>query len=230
MAEKERSIYVSKIDGVTAIVREQIQSGELGPGEQLRQRDLAAAMNVSITPVREALRRLESEGLVSYDPYRGATVVDVDFGPTEENFWIRAALESLAASLAAERITDDELNELDQIVEDMKGDVLAEPARYLELNRRLHFLIYDSARSPLLNVIIRRLWQSFGGGPVAIHDVDESVSQHRLIVAALRARSPEMAKEATRLHILSGYQRSGLDPSTDGAHDLTMDQDRGSTS
>jgi len=224
ISKREGLVALSKIDMVTATLREQISSGHFGPGEQLRQRDLAAAMNVSITPVREALRRLESEGVVSYDPHYGATVVEVDFGPTEENFRIRAALESLAASLAAERITDGELDELDQILGMMTGDVLTHPAELVKLNRRFHFLIFDAARSPLLNAMIRRLWQSFGGGPVAIRNVEESMSQHRLIVSALRARSPDMAQDATRLHILSGIQRYGLVPATgDGTPDFPPD-------
>jgi DNA-binding GntR family transcriptional regulator len=62
-----------------------------------------------VTPVREALRRLEAEGIVTYDPHIGASVVQVDFGPTEENFRIRAALESLAATMAASRMAPEDL-------------------------------------------------------------------------------------------------------------------------
>lgn len=207
--EGEHLVPLSKIDMVTAALREQISSGLLPPGTQLRQRDLAAALNVSITPVREALRRLESEGVISYDPHVGATVVDVDFGPTEENFLIRAALESLAASLAAKRIGEEKLDELDELIDRMSG-VLDEPSELVKLNRRFHFVIIEAAQSPLLTVMIRRLWQSFGGGPVAIYDVEESMAQHRLIVSALRARSPEMAEAVTRLHVLTGLRRSGL--------------------
>ena len=96
--------YVSKTDMVAALIREQIITGELAAGEQLRQRDLAQRFQVSQTPVREAMRRLESEGLVIGDTHRGFTVVEPDDGPIEENFQIRAALESLGASLAARKI------------------------------------------------------------------------------------------------------------------------------
>ncbi len=89
---------------VAALIREQIITGELAAGEQLRQRDLAQRFQVSQTPVREAMRRLESEGLVIGDTHRGFTVVEPDDGPVEENFQIRAALESLGASLAARKI------------------------------------------------------------------------------------------------------------------------------
>src|SRR5258708_31365748 len=96
--------YVSKTDMVAALIREQIITGELAAGEQLRQRDLAQRFQVSQTPVREALRRLESEGLVLGDTHRGFTVVEPEAGRIEENFQIRAALESLGASLAAPKI------------------------------------------------------------------------------------------------------------------------------
>ena len=93
--------YVSKTDLVAALIRELVITGELGPGEQLRQRDLALRFHVSQTPVREAMRRLESEGLLVCDTHRGFTVVTPGAGRVEENFQIRAALESLGASLAA---------------------------------------------------------------------------------------------------------------------------------
>src|SRR5215469_17336478 len=96
--------YVSKTDLVAALIRELIITGELAAGEPLRQRDLAQRFQVSQTPVREAMRRLESEGLVRGDTHRGFTVVEPDDGPVEENFQIRAALESLGASLAARKI------------------------------------------------------------------------------------------------------------------------------
>jgi DNA-binding GntR family transcriptional regulator len=72
--------YVSKTDMVTALIRELLMTGELGPGEQLRQRDLAQRFGVGQTPVREAMRRLESEGPLGCDTHRGFTVVVADLG------------------------------------------------------------------------------------------------------------------------------------------------------
>ena len=113
--------YVSKTDMVAALIREQIISGELAAGEQLRQRDLAQRFQVSQTPVREAMRRLESEGLVIGDTHRGFTVVEPDDGPLEENFQIRAALESLGASLAARKIDEAGLARLGELDEQMRA-------------------------------------------------------------------------------------------------------------
>src|SRR5580698_10098970 len=106
--------YVSKTDMVAALIRELIITGELAAGGQLRQRELAQRFGVSQTPVREAMRRLESEGLVVGDTHRGFTVVEPDDGPVEENFQIRAALESLGASLAARKIDEQGLATLQE--------------------------------------------------------------------------------------------------------------------
>src|SRR5258707_4878560 len=83
--------YVSKTDMVAALIREQIITGELAAGEQLRQRDLAQRFQVSQTPVREAMRRLESEGLGTGDTHRGFTVVEPDARPGQDDFQIRRA-------------------------------------------------------------------------------------------------------------------------------------------
>ena len=96
-------------------------TGELAAGEQLRQRDLAQRFQVSQTPVREAMRRLESEGLVIGDTHRGFTVVAPDDGPADENFQIRAALESLGASLAARKIDAAGLARLKELNDQMRA-------------------------------------------------------------------------------------------------------------
>ena len=135
--------YVSKTDMVAALIREQIITGELTAGEQLRQRDLAARFQVSQTPVREAMRRLESEGLVIGDTHRGFTVVEPDEGPVEENFQIRAALESLGASLAARKIDAAGITRLQELNDQMRALAEGDP-RYADLNREFHFTVYSS--------------------------------------------------------------------------------------
>src|SRR5262252_7332983 len=85
-----RGIYLSKSDFMAALLRELIISGDLKPGEQLRQRDLAERFGVSVTPVREALWWLESEGLVKYDPHKGWPVAQAEPGPKRKKYKIRA--------------------------------------------------------------------------------------------------------------------------------------------
>jgi DNA-binding GntR family transcriptional regulator len=198
--------YVSKTDMVAALIREQIITGELAAGEQLRQRDLAQRFQVSQTPVREAMRRLESEGLVIGDTHRGFTVVEPDDGPVEENFQIRAALESLGASLAARKIDAAGLARLEQLNDQMR--VMAEDdLRYAALNREFHFSVYEYARSPLLLSLMRLLWASLHGGPKVARTHAESARQHDVIVAALRAADPAAAAASTYQHIMGSPDR-----------------------
>ena len=193
--------YVSKTDMVAALIREQIITGELAAGEQLRQRDLAQRFQVSQTPVREAMRRLESEGLVIGDTHRGFTVVEPDDGPVEENFQIRAALESLGASLAARKIDAAGLAGLKKLNDQMRAMGEDDP-RYAGLNREFHFTVYEYARSPLLLSLMRLLWASLHGGPKVARTHAESARQHDEILAALRAGDPAAAAAGTYQHIM----------------------------
>jgi DNA-binding GntR family transcriptional regulator len=198
--------YLSKTDMVAALIREQIITGELPAGEQLRQRDLAQRFQVSQTPVREAMRRLESEGLVIGDTHRGFTVVEPDDGPAEENFQIRAALESLGASLAARKIDAAGLARLGGLNDQMRmiGDDPGGPGgpRYAGLNREFHFTVYEYARSPLLLSLMRLLWASLHGAPAVARTHAESARQHDEILAALAAGDPAAAAAGTYRHIM----------------------------
>ena len=200
--------YVSKTDMVAALTRELIITGELTAGQQLRQRDLAQRFGVSQTPVREAMRRLESEGLVIGDTHRGFTVVTPDDGPVEENFQIRAALESLGASLAARKIDETGLAELERLNERIRALADGDP-RYAELNREFHFTLYQYSRSPLLMSLMRLLWASLHGGPRVLRTHAESARQHDAILDALRAGDADAASALTHQHIMGAERATG---------------------
>jgi DNA-binding GntR family transcriptional regulator len=193
--------YVSKTDLVAALIRELIITGELAAGGQLRQRELAQRFGVSQTPVREAMRRLESEGLVVGDTHRGFTVVEPDDGPVEENFQIRAALESLGASLAARKIDEQGLATLQALNDRMRALPDDDP-RYADLNREFHFTVYSCAGSPLLLTLMRLLWASLHGGPRVQRSHAESASQHDAILDALRSGDAAAASALTYQHIM----------------------------
>lgn len=195
------STYTSKTDLVAAMLRELIFTGEIPAGRALRQRDLAARFDVSQTPVREALRRLESEGLVVGDAHRGFTVIEASAGATEENYQIRAALESLGAALAAKNIEPDGIDQLTALNAEMRA-LAEEDPRYAELNRNFHFAIYEYAKSPLLLSLMRLLWQSLHGGPRVLRTHRESTDQHDRIIDALRQGDAEAASALTHDHIM----------------------------
>ena len=197
--------FMSKAELVSAAVRELIIRGELAPGASLRQRDLADRFEVSATPVREALKQLEAEGLVTSVLHRGAVVVESNRGAMEDNYRIRAVLEALAASMATPRMTPDAISKLDSINDEIarrKDDDDAVAA----LNRELHFEIYEHTGSPVLLSLMRLLWQSFAQGPQIIRPVEDSIREHRELIDALRARDGQKAGEVTKRHILGAIE------------------------
>lgn len=193
--------YVSKTDLVAALIRELIITGELEPGEQLRQRDLAQRFGVSQTPVREAMRRLESEGLLVCDTHRGFTVVAPEVGRLEENFQIRAALESLAASLAARKIDPRGLDRLRGLNGQLRALADDDPG-YAELNREFHFAVYEYAGSSLLLSLMRLLWAALHGGLRVSRTHAESARQHDEILDALTEGDAAAASARTYQHIM----------------------------
>lgn len=207
---------------VTDALRELITDGHISPGTPLRQRQLAEQFDVSYTPVREALRRLESEGLVVTDVHRGAFVARTESEELEENYRILAALESLAGSLAVSKMTDDDLTEIEDLYQrvaacDPDEDQLA------ELNRRFHFRVYECARSPMLLLLMRLLWRSFPRGPQAGRPHQESVEQHARLLTALKHRDEEQVAAIIRDHVLGciRYLRPPGSPEALGSPDAS---------
>jgi DNA-binding GntR family transcriptional regulator len=151
------------------------------------------------------MRRLESEGLLVCDTHRGFTVTAPDEGRVEENFRIRAALESLGASLAARKIDAAGLARLRDLNDQMRALPDDDPS-YAELNREFHFTVYEYARSPLLLSLMRLLWASLHGGPRVSRTHAESARQHDEILAALADGDADLASARTYHHIM------GADP------------------
>jgi len=199
--KRARRMYVSKSDMVTDALRELIIDRQLSPGTPLRQRELAEQFDVSYTPVREALRRLESEGLVVTDVHRGATVARTESDELEENYRILAALEALAGSLAVAKMTDADLAEIEALYRQVAA-CRPDDERIAELNRRFHFRVYECARSPMLLLLMRLLWRSFPDGPQAGRPHQESVRQHAQLLRALKRRNEEQVAAAIRDHVL----------------------------
>lgn len=144
--------------GVYDFLRQRILSGEIPPHTRLKEEELASHLNTSRTPVREALARLQSEGLVKRSPRRGATVSEVGMDEVDEIYEIRASLESLVARRACERATDAEIEEMNQAL--LRAQACAEagdPDALLENTVRFHELLNRSSRSPRLLMLLRSL-------------------------------------------------------------------------
>lgn len=194
------------------MLRDRIFTGDYPPGSRLKERQLCEDLEVSRTPVREALRRLESEGLVQIEPRRGGVVSQIDAGEAEEIFALGAAIESFAAKMAAQKATAEGLAGLERIIDDM-GRVLEQAdercrADYMQLDGELHGSIVAMADSRRLSAAL----QQVVGVPVLVQAFNrytpehlrQSFDQHRTLVDAIRERDGDWAESAMRYHILAG--------------------------
>jgi DNA-binding GntR family transcriptional regulator len=142
-------------------LREQIATGAVEPGSQLRQEVLAREFGVSVPSVREALQTLEAEGQVVYAPRRGYFVADLSVGELTEAYRIRDLLETEAITRAVPVLGTSDLDRMRTAIKDMasahrRDDLLA----LTEANRRFHFTLFDAAGMPRMAQMIRVLWES----------------------------------------------------------------------
>ncbi len=196
-------------------LRDKIMKGELRAGEWLRQERLARELGVSHTPIREALKQLEVEGLVEHVPYRGVRVVEFSMDAVADIYDMRTVLEGLAARAAAERLTDDELYELKKLHTAMMAiDNPSTPESVdsiRQLNREFHLQIIHSSHRAYLIRTLEQIWSWF---PTMLWsqyalEADAATPQragadnrdHGEIVAALEARNSAKAEAAMRYHI-----------------------------
>ncbi len=136
-------------------LRQAIVSGVLPSGTHLIQVELAQTMNVSVTPVREALRELENEGLVDFDPFRGATVHGVTLDELEEIYELRRVLVPLAIRERIATITDEDLDRADKIARTMT--LRMSDSEWVDANRELHAVLDGTPSQPHLRSFLRRL-------------------------------------------------------------------------
>ena len=176
-----------------------ILNGSYKEGDSLNELRLSKSLGVSRTPVREALMQLELEGLVKNIPNKGAVVVGISEQDVEDIYEIRIRTEGLAARLCAEKITDEELEELEQCMALQeyylkKQDSAKEMG---ELDGEFHRIIFAASKSrPLQNVLT-----SFHNYVCVTGRAEESVSEHRAILEAITKHDGELAEKLTAEHI-----------------------------
>lgn len=209
--------YLSKVDIVVQGIRERILTGELSAGAPLRQRDLAEAYGVSPTPVREALQRLESAGLVELDAHRGATVGRQDSGDVGKYLMMRAAMDGTASSLAARGASPEQVARMRALNEALGGIPSGDWAAYWEGNRRFHFAVHEACGSALLMSVVRLLWQSMPGSQPVQQAREISIAQHGDLVEAIAAGDHEEAERLARWHLLGSIADGDLRPAAAGA-------------
>lgn len=202
-------------------IRKQIAVGNFSPGEHLTTRAIAAEVGVSLGPVREAINRLASEGLLSHVPGAGASVRQPSRRDLEELYILRQAIESFAAREAAKYISIEQLEAMKGIVED--GFAIAEKIRgtstqratkalaecWFDVEEQFHGILIESSRNHFLSKVIEehraiaQVFDLYRKCPelITLKVAEETCCSHQQLVQSLRDRDPELARRLMSEHI-----------------------------
>ncbi|MBB1596527.1 GntR family transcriptional regulator [Achromobacter sp. UMC46] len=204
LLDKQERVTVA--DQIYLQTRQLLMSGAVPPGEKVTLRGLAAALNTSPMPVREAVNRLVAEGALEMLPSRGLRVPKPSLPKFREIVRIRCCLEGFAAAEAVKVISDETVARIERHAQDFdklghqrKIDTL----KTIEANRNLHFTLYEAAAMPLLVTMIENIWLQIAPlFSLSMSSKDrqseswESFSHHDALLAALRRRDAEGARDA----------------------------------
>ncbi|TNF21283.1 MAG: GntR family transcriptional regulator [Rhodobacteraceae bacterium] len=198
---------------VTERVRDMIIRGELEPGSRINERVVVEQLNISRTPLREAFKVLEREGLISIRPNVGATVVSFTMDDVEASIEVLIGLEAIGAERAAERATEAEIAEVADLHARMVAAYEAsELMAYFHVNQDIHQKIVDAARNPALSRVyagecarIRRF--RFAGNSDRSR-WSRAVQEHEQILDAFARRQGPLLRELLRAHHIAGWQQA----------------------
>jgi DNA-binding GntR family transcriptional regulator len=200
---------------VREALRAAILRGDLSGGARLIQADLASWLEVSTTPVREAMRDLAAEGLITFDRHRGGTVRELNWTEMEEIRLIRERLDPLAVELAVRRISDETLRRAEDLCDRMSRETALE--EWVDLNRRFHFLFYESMGTPRLATILRSMEETAAVYVAQAQRARPEIrakanAAHRAYVDACRAGEVERARA-----VMAGHAGMPLEMTMRGA-------------
>jgi len=200
---------VSLVEEVSRVLREAILEGTLRGGEQLVEAELKEQFGVSRSPIREALRDLEKKGLVEIIPRKGAFVRSISSRDIEENFPVRAVLEGLAAKEALEKLQPEQMRDMEEALEKMRGAVEAKDGKsYWEHHRLFHDTFIQACGNQVLMGLLRdlrthALWYRFSYQYYQ-EDLARSLAIHEKILELFRKKDPNKSQELevmVRVHI-----------------------------
>lgn len=186
-------------------IADRILGGRLAPGTRIIQDELAAELNISRIPVREALRLLESRGLVVLRANTGAWVSSMTQRDLEQSYEIRERIEPLLLADSLQAFEPSDVEEMERLQDLIEAN--HDPEEFLRLDREFHWRSYSRNESPSLAAIISRLWdttQHYRRALVRLTDAHRSwvvFSEHRLLIESMRSRDPETATTVLSMHI-----------------------------
>ncbi len=203
---KKFSNSFSLTDEIADIIRDRILKGEYEIGEKIRENQIAEELRVSRTPIREAFKQLENEGLLDYIPNRGCFAKGFTMRDVDDIYAVREALEKLAVERSVVRITDEEIAALEEQCDLMEFYANKKDAKkVLELNSVFHDLIYASTRSRFMAQVLRSYKEYLDKTrkaslyePGWLLDI---LQEHRAIVSAIRRRDLDAATAAVSEHL-----------------------------
>tara|TARA_B100000780_G_C20990195_1_gene395970 strand:- start:7 stop:729 length:723 start_codon:yes stop_codon:yes gene_type:complete len=196
----------SLADDAQQILRYMIVRGNLHPGEKLVEPLLSKTLGISRTPLREALKALSSEGLVTLRRNRHSIVAAIDAKKLEYLFEVEAGIEAMAIGLATERMTNTEIKKLAVLQERLeKLQHGKDLDAYFELNQKIHSMIVAGAKNPVFQEVHGRLFGQLERARYAALSLDgrieESILEHRMILEALQARDSGKVEILMRDHV-----------------------------
>jgi DNA-binding GntR family transcriptional regulator len=200
---------VTKTDLAYLQIRQQILEGTLAPETSLDQEELATGLGLSTTPVREALRRLESERLVVNRAHRDTVVAPLSAAMVEEVYAVRLSLDPLAVTLAATNASDAERERILKLSEEKPAS--DDPIAWIYLNRRLHQSMYAASGNNILVEMLDSLWDSTDRYRLIISKnntiTEVTQEEHSAIAAAIVDRNADRAGALMRAHLAASLQQ-----------------------
>ena len=194
--------FTTKAEAVYREVRGRILSGRLKPDAPLNQDALATELAVSVTPVREAVRRLEAEGLVRFQAHKSVVVAPLSRDELRETYEVRLQLDPYAAALATKRASDEQIAEIERLAH---APVSHDASEQVGLNRAFHREIYSLCGNALLTQILDRLWERTDRYRLLLASGDAVLfaagREHLEIANAMRARRPQSVGQLVRSHV-----------------------------
>lgn len=215
MVESYCPNLISLSDEVSNTIKERILKGEYHIGEKLKENQIAYELKVSRTPIREALKQLEKEGLVESIPNRGSFVLGLTKRDIEDIYAVRAAVEVLAADWAVSRITGEELKQLREVFDLMEFYSEKQNSdKVLELNKEFHQIIYHASGSRFLSQLLKSYQEYVEETRKATVYCSENLplilEEHRNILEAICMRDGQLAKERLSIHLENSQKRAEL--------------------
>ena len=196
-------------DDVYEALHDALLRGELKPGDRIREAEIAATLNVSRTPVREALQRLEAAGVLVHEPRKGASIRRLDQQAVTELYLLRTSLEGLAAYEAVKHASNEEIETLQDMI-DSADPGATDPVWIARSNHVFHRAIRRAAHNRFLVLAMESLSATMsllGRTTLATLDrAQQAADEHQTIVSAIAARDADAAREAAEQHIKEAHR------------------------